>query len=84
VLFINSSDTESLTGPEAVQQTIDATLARPVLPESTITNLRISENGIILTDQEHRYAIQPLHSGGGGEGRRQEFEGGGDIALSKN
>jgi len=55
VLYLNSVDTESLTGPEAVSRALDATFnpQRPS-PKTTVVHFKASNDGITLTDNKRR------------------------------
>lgn len=54
VLYINSVDMESLTGPQAVAKAISQTLATNPLPAATTVHFRVSAQGITLTDSERK------------------------------
>ncbi|GCC40405.1 hypothetical protein chiPu_0024264, partial [Chiloscyllium punctatum] len=49
VLFVNSVDMESLTGPQAIAKAISETLGAPVQPIATIVHFKVSSQGITLT-----------------------------------
>ena len=58
VLYINSVDLESLTGPEAVSRSIDRTFgSAPGPPDAVEVNLKVSSLGITLTDNRRRYCF---------------------------
>ncbi|KAM8873330.1 tensin-1 isoform 1-T1 [Synchiropus picturatus] len=50
VLYINSVDMESLTGPQAIAKAISQTLATNPLPTATAVHYKVSPQGITLTD----------------------------------
>lgn len=50
VLYLFTCDTESLTGPEAVRKAISILFSRKPLPSSTEVHLKVSHQGITLTD----------------------------------
>uniref|UniRef100_A0A671LCB5 SH2 domain-containing protein n=1 Tax=Sinocyclocheilus anshuiensis TaxID=1608454 RepID=A0A671LCB5_9TELE len=52
VLYINSVDMESLTGPQAVAKAITETLAARCSPTATIVHFKVSTQGITLTDNQ--------------------------------
>ncbi|XP_075465818.1 tensin-1 isoform X4 [Ascaphus truei] len=54
VLFVNSIDMESLTGPQAVAKTIGETLAADPPPSATIVHFKVSAQGITLTDNQRK------------------------------
>ncbi|XP_030064708.1 tensin-1 [Microcaecilia unicolor] len=54
VLFINSVDMESLTGPQAIAKTISETLAADPPPVATIVHFKVSTQGITLTDNQRK------------------------------
>ncbi|MGH0154713.1 UNVERIFIED_CONTAM: hypothetical protein FKN15_027945 [Acipenser sinensis] len=54
LLFLNSVNTESLTGPLAVQKAVSATFETDPLPVPTIVNFKVSHKGIILTDIQRK------------------------------
>ncbi|KAK5622890.1 hypothetical protein CRENBAI_023141 [Crenichthys baileyi] len=54
VLFINSVDMESLTGPQAIAKAISQTLAFNPLPSATTVHLKVSMQGITLTDSQRK------------------------------
>lgn len=58
VLYINSVDLESLTGPEAVSRSIDRTFGSASGPPDAVeVNLKVSSLGITLTDNRRRYPV---------------------------
>ncbi|XP_068602030.1 tensin-1 [Brachionichthys hirsutus] len=54
VLYINSVDMESLTGPQAVAKAIAETLAAPSPPAATVVHFKVSSQGITLTDNQRK------------------------------
>ncbi|CAN9498121.1 unnamed protein product [Ophioblennius macclurei] len=54
VLYINSVDMESLTGPQAVAKAISQTLATNPLPAATTVHFKVSAQGITLTDSQRK------------------------------
>ncbi|XP_046886372.1 tensin-like isoform X4 [Hypomesus transpacificus] len=54
VLYINSVDMESLTGPQAVAKAISQTLASDPLPTATTVHFKVSSQGITLTDSQRK------------------------------
>ncbi|XP_034034194.1 tensin [Thalassophryne amazonica] len=54
VLYINSVDMESLTGPQAIAKAISQTLETNPLPEATTVHFRVSAQGITLTDSQRK------------------------------
>nr|XP_033801886.1 tensin-1 isoform X2 [Geotrypetes seraphini] len=54
VLFINSVDMESLTGPQAITKTISETLVADPPPVATIVHFKVSTQGITLTDNQRK------------------------------
>uniref|UniRef100_A0A673H6B7 SH2 domain-containing protein n=1 Tax=Sinocyclocheilus rhinocerous TaxID=307959 RepID=A0A673H6B7_9TELE len=54
VLYINSVDMESLTGPQAVAKAITETLAARCSPTATIVHFKVSTQGITLTDNQRK------------------------------
>jgi len=58
VLYVNSVDMESLTGPEALSRAIYSTFpARTTTPMATDVHFKVSSLGITLTDLKHRLAV---------------------------
>lgn len=55
VLYLNSVDTECLTGPEAVSKATKCTLAMNPRPAATVVHFKVSAQGITLTDNKRRY-----------------------------
>uniref|UniRef100_A0A4W5LQU7 Tensin 1 n=1 Tax=Hucho hucho TaxID=62062 RepID=A0A4W5LQU7_9TELE len=54
VLYINSVDMESLTGPQAVAKAISETVAAVSPPTATIVHFKVSAQGITLTDNQRK------------------------------
>ncbi|XP_034534968.1 tensin-2-like isoform X2 [Notolabrus celidotus] len=54
VLYLNSVETESLTGPEAVSKATKCTLALSPRPLATVVHFKVSAQGITLTDSKRR------------------------------
>ncbi|XP_039596092.1 tensin-4-like [Polypterus senegalus] len=54
LLYLNSVNTEALTGPVAVQKAVSCTFKSDPLPTPTIVNFKVSQNGITLTDVQRR------------------------------
>ncbi|XP_077129332.1 tensin-1 isoform X4 [Ranitomeya variabilis] len=54
VLFVNSIDMESLTGPQAIAKTIAETLSADPQPNATIVHFKVSAQGITLTDNQRK------------------------------
>ncbi|XP_042350868.1 tensin-1 isoform X3 [Plectropomus leopardus] len=54
VLYINSVEMESLTGPQAVAKAISETLAATSPATATIVHFKVSSQGITLTDNQRK------------------------------
>ncbi|KAG7229709.1 hypothetical protein INR49_012504, partial [Caranx melampygus] len=54
VLYLNSVETESLTGPEAVSKATKCTLTLSPHPVATVVHFKVSSQGITLTDSKRR------------------------------
>ncbi|KAM3620946.1 uncharacterized protein V6R79_003955 [Siganus canaliculatus] len=54
VLYLNSVETESLTGPEAVSKATKCTMALNPRPAATVVHFKVSSQGITLTDSKRR------------------------------
>lgn len=54
VLYLNSVETESLTGPQAIAKATDATLGRNPRPAATVVQFKVTSQGITLTDNQRR------------------------------
>jgi len=58
VLYINSVDMESLTGPEALSRAITTTFSASSAPTATDVHFKVSSLGITLTDNKHRFTTR--------------------------
>lgn len=56
MLYLNSVETESLTGPQAITKATVATMSRSPRPSATVVHFKVSAQGITLTDSQRRYA----------------------------
>ena len=54
VVFINTVDTESLTGPQAIAKAIKATIDSQPAPKTTVVHFKVSSQGITLTDNNRK------------------------------
>ncbi|XP_019378359.1 PREDICTED: tensin-1 [Gavialis gangeticus] len=54
VLFVNSVEMESLTGPQAIAKAIGETLGAEPVPSATIVHFKVSAQGITLTDNQRK------------------------------
>ncbi|XP_066527330.1 tensin-2 isoform X4 [Hoplias malabaricus] len=54
VLYLNSVETESLTGPQAIAKAVGATVTRSPRPSATVVHFKVSAQGITLTDSQRR------------------------------
>ncbi|MED6263846.1 hypothetical protein CHARACLAT_008827 [Characodon lateralis] len=54
VLYLNSVETESLTGPQAISKAIKCTMALNPRPAPTVVHFKVSSQGITLTDSKRR------------------------------
>uniref|UniRef100_A0A8C4IEC7 Tensin 1b n=1 Tax=Dicentrarchus labrax TaxID=13489 RepID=A0A8C4IEC7_DICLA len=54
VLYINSVEMESLTGPQAIAKAISETLAAASPPTATVVHFKVSSQGITLTDNQRK------------------------------
>uniref|UniRef100_A0A3B4DYP6 Tensin 1b n=1 Tax=Pygocentrus nattereri TaxID=42514 RepID=A0A3B4DYP6_PYGNA len=54
VLYVNSVDMESLTGPQAIAKAISETMAASPTPTATIVHFKVSSQGITLTDNQRK------------------------------
>uniref|UniRef100_A0A3Q3KUK9 Tensin 2a n=1 Tax=Mastacembelus armatus TaxID=205130 RepID=A0A3Q3KUK9_9TELE len=54
VLYLNSVETESLTGPQAIAKATDATLGCNPRPAATVVQFKVTSQGITLTDSQRR------------------------------
>lgn len=57
VLYLNSVETESLTGPEAVSKATKCTLSLNPRPAAAVVHFKVSAQGITLTDNKRRYNV---------------------------
>uniref|UniRef100_A0A673MJW5 SH2 domain-containing protein n=1 Tax=Sinocyclocheilus rhinocerous TaxID=307959 RepID=A0A673MJW5_9TELE len=55
VLYLNSVETESLTGPQAISKATKCTLTQDPRPSPTVVHFKVSTQGITLTDNQRRY-----------------------------
>lgn len=55
VLYINSVDMESLTGPQAIAKAISLTLETNPLPAATTVHFKVSMQGVTLTDSQRKW-----------------------------
>lgn len=55
VVFINTVDTESLTGPQAIAKAIKATIDSQPVPKTTVVHFKVSSQGITLTDNNRKW-----------------------------
>lgn len=53
VIFLNTVDTESLTGPQAVARACKLTFENPP-PKTTVVHFKVSNQGITLTDNQRK------------------------------
>ncbi|XP_067086877.1 tensin-2-like isoform X3 [Osmerus mordax] len=54
VLYLNSVETESLTGPQAISKATSCTLTQSPRPTPTVVHFKVSTQGITLTDSQRR------------------------------
>lgn len=54
VLYINSVEMESLTGPQAIAKAISETLTAASPPTATVVHFKVSSQGITLTDNQRK------------------------------
>lgn len=54
VVFINTVDTESLTGPQAIAKAIKVTFESQPPPRTTVVHFKVSSQGITLTDNNRK------------------------------
>lgn len=54
VLYLNSVETESLTGPQAIAKATGATMSHSPRPSATVVHFKVSAQGITLTDSQRR------------------------------
>lgn len=55
VLYLNSVETESLTGPQAVAKATGVMMSLSPRPAATMVHFKVSTQGITLTDSQRRY-----------------------------
>ncbi|XP_041029494.1 tensin-4-like [Carcharodon carcharias] len=63
VLYLNSVTMESLTGPQAVLKATSSTLEKEPLPQATIVQFKVSEQGITLTDSKRKLFFRRHYPG---------------------
>nr|XP_046237668.1 tensin isoform X2 [Scatophagus argus] len=88
VLYINSVDMESLTGPQAVAKAVSQTLATGPLPAATTVHFKVSMQGITLTDSQRKlffrrhYPINTItYCDTDPQDRKWGKEGGGSVKI---
>uniref|UniRef100_A0A669CCG5 Tensin 1 n=1 Tax=Oreochromis niloticus TaxID=8128 RepID=A0A669CCG5_ORENI len=88
VLYINSVDMESLTGPQAIAKAISQTLSTNPLPAATTVHFKVSTQGITLTDSQRKvffrrhYPINTVtYCDTDPQDRKWGKEGGGSVRL---
>ena len=54
MLYLNTVDMESLTGPQAVKKAMNVTLDGEPTPTPTIVHFKVSSQGITLTDSQRK------------------------------
>ncbi|XP_036361542.1 tensin-1 isoform X6 [Octopus sinensis] len=54
VLYLNTVDTESLTGPQAVAKAAKVTFSLDPIPKTTVVHFKVSSQGITLTDNNRK------------------------------
>ncbi|XP_023820696.1 tensin isoform X2 [Oryzias latipes] len=88
VLYINSVDMESLTGPQAIAKAISQTLATSPLPAATTVHFKVTTQGITLTDSQRKiffrrhYPISTItYCDMDPQNRKWGKEGGGSVKL---
>ena len=54
VLYLFTTDTESLTGPQAIRRAVQQLFASRPLPTATVVHFKVSSQGITLTDNKRR------------------------------
>jgi len=67
VVYINTVDVESLTGPAAIERAVNVTLEtlQVVGLTTTLAHFRLSSHGITITDDKHRSLVVPPPYGRG-------------------
>ncbi|KAF6722240.1 Tensin [Oryzias melastigma] len=88
VLYINSVDMESLTGPQAIAKAISQTLATNPLPAATTVHFKVTTQGITLTDSQRKiffrrhYPVSTItYCDMDPQNRKWGKEGGGSVKL---
>uniref|UniRef100_A0A3Q3IJ81 SH2 domain-containing protein n=1 Tax=Monopterus albus TaxID=43700 RepID=A0A3Q3IJ81_MONAL len=88
VLYINSVDMESLTGPQAIAKAISQTLVTNPLPAATTVHFKVSAQGVTLTDSQRKiffrrhYPINTVtYCDTDPQDRKWGKEGGGSLKL---
>ncbi|KAJ1519992.1 hypothetical protein ONE63_004224 [Megalurothrips usitatus] len=54
VLYLYTTDTESLTGPQAIRRAMQQLFTSRPLPTATVVHFKVSSQGITLTDNKRR------------------------------
>ncbi|XP_052125911.1 tensin isoform X9 [Frankliniella occidentalis] len=54
VLYLFTTDTESLTGPQAIRRAVQQLFTSRPLPSATVVHFKVSSQGITLTDSKRR------------------------------
>ncbi|KAK3908941.1 Tensin [Frankliniella fusca] len=54
VLYLFTTDTESLTGPQAIRRAVQQLFMSRPLPSATVVHFKVSSQGITLTDNKRR------------------------------
>ncbi|NXS50800.1 TENS4 protein, partial [Balaeniceps rex] len=54
VLYLNSVNMETLTGPPAIQKAVSSTFELETLPTPTLVHFRVTEQGVTLTDIQRK------------------------------
>jgi len=62
VVYINTVDVESLTGPAAIERAVNVTLdtLKSVGLTTTLAHFKLSSQGITVTDNKHRFTFLRL------------------------
>uniref|UniRef100_H3CSD8 Tensin 1 n=1 Tax=Tetraodon nigroviridis TaxID=99883 RepID=H3CSD8_TETNG len=88
VLYINSVDMESLTGPQAIAKAISLTLETNPLPAATTVHFKVSMQGVTLTDSQRKLFFRrhyPINTitfcDTDPQNRKWGKEGGGSVKL---
>ena len=55
MLYINSHDMESLTGPQAIAKAVEQSLAKQQSLTTTVVHFKVSSQGITLTDNKRKW-----------------------------